>query len=188
MKRKDAIEFVKKSKSKFFTYGQEGSDLGTPVSKTDTIKDIENMTDDTWANGDVFETDKEGKMLENVIVIREEVTIKQENYKIVLEKGDKVQVLKEVRADANAVSILLKRGLKAYFDNRFDGEIGYYDPESYTTDEIGDCFVQDIALALVEISSNIKKRELEDNYNYRDWVNEILSSVAYGLKNGNYNV
>ena len=38
------------------------------------------------------------------------------------------------------------------------------------------------------VDTFIKKRELEDNYNYRDWVNEILSSVAYGLKNGNYNV
>lgn len=47
MTRREAINFIKRSKAKYFTYGLEGSDLGTPVEKFEAIQDISSMDDST---------------------------------------------------------------------------------------------------------------------------------------------
>ena len=59
MTRKEAIEFIEKSTSSVFTYGLEGSDLGTPVARDSAIEDIKNMEDIAWHNGDIYELEIE---------------------------------------------------------------------------------------------------------------------------------
>ena len=55
MTRKEAITFIEKSTSPVFTYGLEGSDLGTPVARDAAIEDIKNMEEDVWNDGDIYE-------------------------------------------------------------------------------------------------------------------------------------
>lgn len=98
MTRREAINFIKRSKAKYFTYGLEGSDLGTPVEKFEAIQDISSMDDSTWEgssgqNSEVYECDKFGNLLEHVIEIQHDIKIKQEGYDIILEKGDSIKIL-----------------------------------------------------------------------------------------------
>ena len=61
MTLKDAKEFIDKSFSDYFTYGQVGSDLGTPIARCDAIMDLASMDDNVWNNGTILECDEEGK-------------------------------------------------------------------------------------------------------------------------------
>jgi hypothetical protein len=51
MTRHEAIEFIEKSEAKGFRYG----DLSYVTEKQDAIQDIENMEDEAWGDGEVFE-------------------------------------------------------------------------------------------------------------------------------------
>ena len=51
MTRKSAIEFIRASQEENFRYG----DLGVLTSKQDAIADIENMEDESWNDGEVYE-------------------------------------------------------------------------------------------------------------------------------------
>lgn len=55
MTRKEALEFVRTSEATGFRYG----DLSYITSKQDSIDDIENMEDDAWGDGEVFEEEGE---------------------------------------------------------------------------------------------------------------------------------
>lgn len=63
MKKQEAIDFLENSTSEYVTYGLEASDLGTPVERKEAIKDISLMDDEIWADGDIYECDKEGYIL-----------------------------------------------------------------------------------------------------------------------------
>ncbi len=51
MTRKEAIEFIENSQATGFRYG----DLSYITEKQDAITDIENMEDEAWGDGEVFE-------------------------------------------------------------------------------------------------------------------------------------
>ena len=51
MTRQTAIEFIRASEATGFRYG----DLSYITEKHDAIQDIENMEDDSWNDGEVFE-------------------------------------------------------------------------------------------------------------------------------------
>lgn len=68
MTRQKSIDFINQSNSKFFTYGMEGSDLGTPIAKEEAIADILNMDDDSWNDAEVFECPKEADNADLVAV------------------------------------------------------------------------------------------------------------------------
>ena len=53
MTRREALEFIEKSNSEFFRYG----DLGYLTSKEDTTADINNMQEDEWNDGQIFESE-----------------------------------------------------------------------------------------------------------------------------------
>jgi len=60
MTLKEAKDFIDRSFSDYFTYGQIGSDLGTPITRYDAIIDLASMNDDVWNNGTILECDEEG--------------------------------------------------------------------------------------------------------------------------------
>ncbi len=68
MTRQKSIDFINQSNARYFTYGLEGSDLGTPIAKEEAIADILNMDDDSWADGEVFECTKEADNADLVAV------------------------------------------------------------------------------------------------------------------------
>ena len=116
MTRREAIDFIKRSKAKYFTYGLEGSDLGTPVEKFEALQDIISMDDFTWGgssgqNSEVYECDKFGNLLEHVIEIQHDVKIKQEGHDIILEKGDRIEVLED-----NSMRIIESQQILAPYD------------------------------------------------------------------------
>ena len=51
MTRQEAIDFIRASEATGFRYG----DLSYITEKQDAIKDIENMEDEAWGDGKVFE-------------------------------------------------------------------------------------------------------------------------------------
>jgi len=51
MTRQEAIEFIRASKATGFRYG----DLSYVTEKADAIADIENMEDDAWNDGEIYE-------------------------------------------------------------------------------------------------------------------------------------
>lgn len=51
MTRQTAIEFIRASEATGFRYG----DLSYITEKQDAITDIENMEDEAWSDGEVFE-------------------------------------------------------------------------------------------------------------------------------------
>ena len=51
MTRQEAIEFIKASEDTGFRYG----DLTYITEKQDAIQDIENMDDELWGDGEVYE-------------------------------------------------------------------------------------------------------------------------------------
>ena len=59
MTRKQAIDFISNTKAKYFRYG----DLGFLTSRDETIADIENMDDDEWGNGIIYECNEKGELL-----------------------------------------------------------------------------------------------------------------------------
>ena len=60
MTLKEAKDFIDRSFSDYFTYGQIGSDLGTPITRYDAIIDLASMNDDVWNNGTILECDEDG--------------------------------------------------------------------------------------------------------------------------------
>lgn len=60
MTLKEAKDFIDRSFSDYFTYGQIGSDIGTPITRYDAIIDLASMNDDVWNNGIIIECDEEG--------------------------------------------------------------------------------------------------------------------------------
>ena len=56
MTRHEALDFIRVSEATGFRYG----DLSYITEKQDAIEDIENMDDDAWNNGEVFEATKKG--------------------------------------------------------------------------------------------------------------------------------
>ena len=63
MTLEEAKNFIEESFSDYFTYGIEGSDLGTPVSRVDAMLDLAFMSDDAWNDGDILECDEEGNLI-----------------------------------------------------------------------------------------------------------------------------
>lgn len=61
MERQEALDYIDRSYSDYFTYGIEGSDLGTPIDRISAMLDIMNMTDDEWNNGVILECDEDGQ-------------------------------------------------------------------------------------------------------------------------------
>jgi hypothetical protein len=55
MTRKEALDFIKSSEAEGFRYG----DLSYVTEKADAIADIENMEDEVWGDGEVYEEDEE---------------------------------------------------------------------------------------------------------------------------------
>lgn len=51
MTRQEAIKFIKESEATGFRYG----DLSYVTSKEDAIEDIENMGEDAWNDGEIYE-------------------------------------------------------------------------------------------------------------------------------------
>ena len=68
MTRQKSIDFINQSNARYFTYGLEGSDLGTPIERESALVDILNMDDDSWADGEVFECTKEADNADLVAV------------------------------------------------------------------------------------------------------------------------
>lgn len=60
MTLREAKNFINKSFSDYFTYGEECSDLGTPITRYDTMIDLAGMNDDVWNNGIILECDEDG--------------------------------------------------------------------------------------------------------------------------------
>jgi len=60
MTLQEAKNYIDKSFSDYFTYGQIGSDIGTPIPRYDAMMDLHNMDDETWNNGTIMECDEEG--------------------------------------------------------------------------------------------------------------------------------
>jgi hypothetical protein len=60
MTLKEAKDFIDRSFSDYFMYGQIGSDIGTPITRYDAIIDLASMNDDVWNNGTILECDEEG--------------------------------------------------------------------------------------------------------------------------------
>lgn len=54
MTRPEAIEFIKRSSSNFFRYG----DLSYSTGREDALADIQNMEDDAWNDGEIFEEEQ----------------------------------------------------------------------------------------------------------------------------------
>lgn len=63
MTRQEALDFIAKSPALFFTYGLEGSDLGTPIKKIDAFYDIEWMEEEVWNDGIVYPCTKHGVVI-----------------------------------------------------------------------------------------------------------------------------
>lgn len=51
MTRQEVIEFIRASEAEGFRYG----DLSYVTEKADAIADIENMEDEAWGDGEVYE-------------------------------------------------------------------------------------------------------------------------------------
>lgn len=97
MTRQQAIDFILRTNYKYYTFGLEGSDLGTPIERQDALEAIQGLDDDSWnGSGDeipvIYACDSQGRYLENVITIQEEVRIPQGDQIIILEKGDRIKV------------------------------------------------------------------------------------------------
>ena len=60
MTLQEAKNFIDKSLADYFTYGQIGSDIGTPIPRYDAMIDLNNMDHETWNNGTIIECDEEG--------------------------------------------------------------------------------------------------------------------------------
>ena len=60
MTLQEAKNFIDRSLSDYFTYGQVGSDLGTPIARCDAMIDLAAMDEETWNNGTIMECDEEG--------------------------------------------------------------------------------------------------------------------------------
>lgn len=123
-----------------------------------------------------------------IVEIKEEVRIPQGNQEIILEKGDKIRILKEFRLDRKASMLLLEKGLKAYMDFRFGGESGFYNPVIYTTFEVGEALAIELADALSDIASDVSDPQFENNYNWKDWTLEVLKGLMVTIRAGNYNI
>ena len=63
MTLQEAKNFIDESFSDYFTYGLEGSDLGTPVSRVDAMLDLAFMDSDTWNDGNILECDENGNLI-----------------------------------------------------------------------------------------------------------------------------
>lgn len=61
MTLQEAKNFIDKSFSDHFTYGQVGSDIGTPIARYDAIVDLNRMDDELWNNGTIMECDEYGQ-------------------------------------------------------------------------------------------------------------------------------
>ena len=63
MTLQEAKRFIDESFSDYFTYGLEGSDLGTPVSRMDAMLDLACMDEYAWNGGDILECDEDGNLI-----------------------------------------------------------------------------------------------------------------------------
>jgi hypothetical protein len=60
MTLQEAKNYIDKSFSDHFTYGQIGSDIGTPITRYNAMIYLNNMDHETWNNGTIIECDEEG--------------------------------------------------------------------------------------------------------------------------------
>ena len=63
MTLQEAKNFIDESFSDYFTYGIEGSDLGTPVSRMEAMLDLARMDEYDWNCGDILECDEDGNLI-----------------------------------------------------------------------------------------------------------------------------
>jgi hypothetical protein len=63
MTLQEAKDFIDESLSDYFTFGLEGSDLGTPIPRVDAMMDLAFMDSDTWNGGDIYECDEDGNLI-----------------------------------------------------------------------------------------------------------------------------
>ncbi len=109
-----------------------------------------------------------------VVEIQKEVTILQDDHRLILEKGDKIQILKESILDKRAVQLFKDQGFITYMEYRFGGPVGYYDQEGSSVSEIGEAIIADLAYILNDISA--------DN----SWAEQVLLVIAENIKRKTY--
>ena len=62
MTKAQLIDELKNSDAEYVTYGD--GDLGIPVLRTDAIRDIESMDDESIGDGTWYECDSEGNLVD----------------------------------------------------------------------------------------------------------------------------
>lgn len=123
MNKKQALEFVKRSAATHFRYG----DLSYLTSKRDALQDIQNIDDEAWGDGDIFEAHEYDNFLASSGVY--EVTTSSDR-----DKDHTVTILAPSASEAekvalgmdfghgfptDAVAVLVRNGLT---EDDFDGQ------------------------------------------------------------------